>query len=177
MQGKSLATPFDSAHRRPSFLGRKPPFKQQDLSQHDSYRIVDVRHLNRHDSGLGLANQGSEVPTEVTAPGLLARVEKRIQLAAQQTGKVRAFGPVTLGACPAEAVGIVRASMLPRDDVLDLELKRAGVVFVKAAVFAATSCPLPHEGPERGIHHSPEELARSWRALDLRMATNVLKET
>jgi hypothetical protein len=51
--------------------------------------------------------------------------------------------------------------MLFANDVLDLERKRAGVLFVKMAVFAATACPLPDEGPERGIHHSPEELARS----------------
>lgn len=40
--------------------------------------------------------------------------------------------------------------------------------------FTAMARPLPDEGPQSGVHHSAEELARSWRALDLRMATKVL---
>lgn len=52
-----------------------------------------------------------------------------------------------------------------------------GIALVQPAVFAATARALPDEGPESGVHHSPSELARSWRALDLRMATNVPKVT
>ena len=64
--------------------------------------------------------------------------------------------------------------MLLRDYVLDVEGKEIVIILVQAAVLTATACPLPDEGPERGIHHSPGELARSWRAFDLRMATKVL---
>ena len=63
--------------------------------------------------------------------------------------------------------------MLLGDDVLDVKRQEIGVVFVKPAVFTAAAGPFPDEGPERGIHHSPEEAARSWRALDFRMAINV----
>jgi hypothetical protein len=45
---------------------------------------------------------------------------------------------------------------------------------VEAAILTAMACPLPNEGPQGGIHHSPGELLRSWRAFDLRMATKVL---
>ena len=58
--------------------------------------------------------------------------------------------------------------------MFDVESDDIIVVFVEVAVFTATACPLPDEGPESGIHHSPEELARSWRAFDLRMAMKVL---
>jgi hypothetical protein len=36
--------------------------------------------------------------------------------------------------------------MLPGNDVLDLERKSAGVFFMEAAVFAATTRALPDEG-------------------------------
>ena len=65
--------------------------------------------------------------------------------------------------------------MLLGNDVLDLERKPTGVFFMKMAVFAAMACPLPDEGSERCIHHSPPLAARSWRAFDFRMATKVSK--
>jgi hypothetical protein len=65
--------------------------------------------------------------------------------------------------------------MLFGNDVLDLESKATGIVFVKAAVLATTSCALSHQGAERSFHHSPAEFARSWRAFDFRIARNVSK--
>ena len=82
----------------------------------------------------------------MAVPALLSRVEERIQLAAEQSRQIRSFGPITLRAGVAEATGIVRASMLLVNDVLDLERKRAGVFFTKVAVFATTACPLPDDG-------------------------------
>jgi hypothetical protein len=67
--------------------------------------------------------------------------------------------------------------MLPRDYVFDVEGKNVVVILVKPAVFAATACPLADESTKRSVHQRPEELARSWRALDFRMAMNVLNET
>jgi hypothetical protein len=43
------------------------------------------------------------------------------------------------------------------------------------AVFAATARPVPDEVSQHSIHHSPRREARSWRAFDFRMATNVSK--
>ena len=67
--------------------------------------------------------------------------------------------------------------MLPRDYMLYMEGNYVIIFVVNAAVLAAAICPLPHEGPECGIRPFPGELANSWRAFDLRIATNVLKET
>jgi hypothetical protein len=78
-----------------------------------------------------------------------------------------------MGSGKAKDVGIVGPAVLLRDNVLNVKRQEIGVVLVQPAVFTATACPLPDEGPESGVHHSPWELARSWRALDLRMATNV----
>lgn len=64
--------------------------------------------------------------------------------------------------------------MLLGNDVLNVEGDEIVVFFVEAAVFTTMACPLPDEGPESGVHYSPGELASSWRALDLSMATNVL---
>ncbi|HEV3259709.1 MAG TPA: hypothetical protein VG013_22770 [Gemmataceae bacterium] len=58
---------------------------------------------------------------------------------------------------------------------LDVEGQEIGVVLMQLAVCTATACPLLDEGPGSGIHQSPWEWASSWRALDLRMATNVPK--
>ena len=64
--------------------------------------------------------------------------------------------------------------MLLGNHVFDVEGKEIVIFLVQMAVFTATACPLPDEGSERSIHHSPAVLARSWRAFDFRMATNVL---
>jgi hypothetical protein len=97
----------------------------------------------------------------VTIPALLSRVEERIQLAAGQAGEIRPFGPGALRAGLAKTFGIVRATMLLGNDMLDLEPQRASIVFVKVAVFAAMAGPLPNEGSNGGVHHSPELAARS----------------
>jgi hypothetical protein len=81
------------------------------------------------------------------------------------------------GAGKAKDIRIVGPTVLLGDNVLNVKRQEIGVVLMKPAVFTATTRPLPNEGPESGVHHSPWELARSWRALDLRIATNVLKVT
>ena len=63
--------------------------------------------------------------------------------------------------------------MLPSNDLLDVERQEIGIVLVKAAVFTASTCSLTDEGPQSSVHHSPRELARSCRAFDLSVATNV----
>ena len=64
-----------------------------------------------------------------------------------------------------------------RETAFKTEVLPQGIFLVQTTVFTATAGPLPDKGPESGVHHSPWELARSWRALDLRMATNVPKLT
>ncbi|HJT35946.1 MAG TPA: hypothetical protein VJ783_28215 [Pirellulales bacterium] len=62
--------------------------------------------------------------------------------------------------------------------MLDVQRKQIVVILVQAAIFTAAACALPDEGTESGIYsHLPEELARSWRAFDLRIATTVLYDT
>jgi hypothetical protein len=78
------------------------------------------------------------------------------------------MAPTTKKAPPPTAV-------LLGDDMFDVEGQEIGVVLMQLAVCTATACPLLDEGPGSGIHQSPWEWASSWRALDLRMATNVPK--
>ncbi len=114
-------------------------------------------------------------PSKNDASKSASRVEQRVDFAAQHPRQIGIFCPITFRAGIAERVRIVSAPVLLSDDVLNVESQEVGLVFVKAAVFTATACPLPDEGPERGIHHSPGELVRSWRAFDFRMATKVSK--
>jgi hypothetical protein len=97
--------------------------------------------------------------------------------AAEKACQIRSLGPVAVGAGKAMNVRIVRPAVLLGDHVLNVEGQEIGVVLVKPAVFTAAARPLPDQGPESGVHHSPWESARSWRAFDLRMATNVPKVT
>ena len=96
-----------------------------------------------------------------------------IELAAEKARQIRSLGPVAFSARKTQDVRIVGPAVLLTDDVIDVETQEIRVILVQAAVFAAMACPLPDESPESGLHHSAFELARSWRALDLRMATNV----
>src|SRR5258707_2959541 len=106
-----------------------------------------------------------------SVPILFPWVEERIELSVENSRQVRPFGPIALRTGQAQGFRIVGAAMLLGDDVLDVEQQEIGVVFVKVAVFTPMACALPNEGPQNGIHHSPGVPARSWRALDLRMAT------
>jgi hypothetical protein len=51
--------------------------------------------------------------------------------------------------------------MLFGDYMFNVIGKEIVVILVQAAILTTTACPLPDECPERGIHHSPGELARS----------------
>jgi hypothetical protein len=83
------------------------------------------------------------------------------------------LGPVAFGAGKAKELWIVSATVLLCNDMLNMERQKVRVLLVKPTVFTGTPSPISDECPEGGVHHSPWELARSWRALDLRMATNV----
>lgn len=61
--------------------------------------------------------------------------------------------------------------------MLDVERKQIVLVLVQMAVFTAAACPAADKGAECSISHLPAELARSWRAFDLRIATTVLYDT
>ena len=157
-----------------SFLGRKPPFKRQVLAQCHPRRVVDVEHLHGPGSGPGRADQERVLPAEVPVPLLRARVEQRIQLAAESSGQIWPLGPIAFRARPTKRVRVVLPAVLLGDHMLDMEGEEIVIVFVQAAVLTAAARPLPDEGPERGIHQSPWEWASSWRAFDFRMATKVL---
>ena len=58
--------------------------------------------------------------------------------------------------------------------VLHMESQEIGIVLVQSAVFATITCALPNERSESRGHQPPSELTRSCRALDFRIATNVL---
>jgi hypothetical protein len=105
------------------------------------------------------------------------RRQPRLWLAAEEACQIGPLGPIAFGAGKAKDVGIVGPAVLLCDDVLNMEGPKIGIVLVQSAVFTAMAGPLSDEGPESGVHQSPSELARSWRALDLRMATNVPKVT
>lgn len=64
--------------------------------------------------------------------------------------------------------------MLFGDYMFNVECNSIIVVLMETTIFASMVRPPTDEGTQRGAHHSPAELARSWRAFDLRMATNVL---
>jgi hypothetical protein len=51
--------------------------------------------------------------------------------------------------------------MLLGNYVFHMKIEEIIIILVQAAVLTAVGCPLPDEGPERGIHQSPGELARS----------------
>ena len=83
------------------------------------------------------------------------------------------FDPIAFGAGETQIVCIVQTTVLFRDRVLDVEADEIGVFFMKAKIFATAGSPVPDESPQGGIHHPPGDAARSCRALDLRMPTNV----
>src|SRR5271157_645365 len=159
------------------FVGPETAFKQEDFPQHYPRRLVYVQDLHGDLAGKGFADQNRVVPAEVPFPTLFSRIEYGIELAAEKACQIGPLGPVAFGAGKAKDVRIVGSTMLLGDDMLNVERQEIGVVFVQPAVFTATASPHPDKGPESGVHHSPWELARSWRALDLRMATNVPKVT
>jgi hypothetical protein len=45
--------------------------------------------------------------------------------------------------------------VLPGDDMLDVERKEIGVVFVKLTVLTTAACPLTDKSSQGRVHHSP----------------------
>ena len=80
---------------------------------------------------------------------------------------------IAFGAGKAKIVCVVGAAMLPGDDVFNVKGLELVLVLMEPAVFTAAAGPLPGEGSEDFVHHSPLDAASSWRAFDFRMAMNV----
>ena len=157
---------------------RKSPFVAEGLPEDAAIRGIHIQHLHCDPAGARSADEDCAVPGKVTPPILSAGIEKRHDLAVQQTSEVGSFDQVALAAGKAEILGIVAAAMLPWNDVLDVEGKEIHVVLVEAAVFAAPTGAPPNQEPRRGVdHHSPADCASSCRAFDLSSATKVAKET
>ena len=133
--------------------------------------------MDRNDPRLGLANENGLLPTKVPIPILPSWVEKRVQLSAEQPSEVRSLGPIAVRARPAQRVWGFDPAVLLCDYVLRMERKQTIIVLMQTAVFAAAACALTDVGPERSVNHLSAELARSWRAFDLRIATTVLYDT
>jgi hypothetical protein len=121
--------------------------------------------------------QNCLVPVEMSGPRLFAGIEQTIKLATAKTRQIGALGPITLRARKAKRVSRVRTAMLFGNYVLDVKRKEIGIFFMKMAVLTAMAGALTNESLQGGIHYSREELAKIWRAFDLRIAMKVPKET
>src|SRR5690349_9905608 len=90
-----------------------------------------------------------------------------------EAGQVRTLSQVTVDAGEGHVVEQIRATMFPRDDVLELERRKWRVVLVELAVLAAASRTSPHLGPGC-LGHSGDSGLTILRACRCKMAMNLL---
>jgi hypothetical protein len=91
----------------------------------------------------------------VFSPSVAARVKEpddfvRIGIAARQ---VRSFAQIALVTGEREVFEIVRAAVLARIDVFDMERMRVVVFLSEAAILATIAGALPHLLAKGGRHH------------------------
>lgn len=99
------------------------------------------------------ADDTGSVEGKMIRPLFTARVEQRRHLARVgiNAAKVRAFLVIALRAGEREIRRVIRAAMLPGDDVFDVKTE-GGSGLRETAVFAALSGPLAHELADGAVH-------------------------
>lgn len=157
---------------------RKSALVAKTLPDREPRGIIDVQDIDGDLASARLSDQKSTAPTEVTVPDLPSRMEQRHDSALQQSRQIRSLGSIAFRAREAKVLRLIAATMLPGNDVLDMEREEVKVVLMDSAVFAAPTSPPPNERSRaKADHQLPEDSANSCRAFDLSNATNVPKAT
>ena len=77
-----------------------------------------------------------------------------------KTGKVGAFASVAFAARQRQVRKFTVSTVLPCDDVFDMEAQVTLVLLTEATVLAAISCPVTNEVCNGGFHRQPSKIKR-----------------
>ena len=118
-----------------------------------------------HPSNRRLANNQRAVQSKMLGPFVPPRMEKPhdpvgLRLDARQVG---AFHQVAIGTGQGQVLRIVSATMLARDDVLDMKAQ-FGKLLREVAVLAKTAGPAPNQRAQRRVHQAAFGCCRNARA-------------
>jgi hypothetical protein len=86
-------------------------------------------------------------------PSLRPRVEQAVYPPIDQSGEVRALGPVTVRTRQAQIILVVRPTVLLGDDVFDVKSEKVRIVLMDPAVLAPAAGAAPDEIMKGGVHY------------------------
>ncbi len=127
---------------------------QEFLTQLEPPRFVHVEHGDRRSSRGRQSDDFSVRIGKMFRPNLCPRIEKndRPSRFAVNAAEVRRFRQIAPNARPGQILQVVRAAVLPRDDVLDLVTPKRSMFLPQPAVFTAVVGPFLDSPARRGIH-------------------------
>jgi hypothetical protein len=134
------------------------------LSAHrDALLVVYIQHSDSRAADRCATDERWAGPPEMPAPFHSARMKKAEQTARDRINsrQVWAFMKIARMAGKCKVWQGRLASMLPRDNMLDLEGDAASVALGQQTVFAAKPGSLLDSVAERGVHYRLRALARS----------------
>ncbi len=124
-----------------NILGRDPA----------KFASIVVIHVEQFDGAAADRSQADDpisFDSEMLAPFLQARMKQRDELAVDVRGQIWSLEKIAPMARETEIGFVVRAVMLPGDDVIDVERDEGQVVLVTATVFTAITRSLTDETAE-----------------------------
>ena len=147
--------------------GRETSVRNQFCPQRNAIGCVHRHHSDSGTPTLGPADDDWPINTEMERPALPARMEQANNLSGERIdpGKIRSLVIVVMVTGQREVVWIVRASVLSRDYVLDVEVVEGLVVLVQPAVFAPMARSVPDQLDLGGVHQARSRSFKILRAL------------
>ena len=96
-------------------------WRSEEAAQFEPVGVVHIEQLRRNAADGSQPDDSLPLAPEVLRPDLCPRIEERYELPGFQAGDIWSFMQVAPMASEAEIGLIIGASMLPRDDVFDME--------------------------------------------------------
>ena len=130
--------------------------------QSNSPSSINTRRNSTRSSEFNCNNQAVGRPRALIPPEIAPRMEQPHHFVGVgiETGEVGALVQITMMAGPREVLKIVRAPMLSRDDMLDVESVIAVMLLAQTAVFTPVVRPLPDALPKLQIHQEADGCLR-----------------
>jgi hypothetical protein len=135
-----------------SLAGSERLLVDKRFARREKIRIVDAEDVDRNAARRRFAAQGRSGPFEMIAPIIYSRMKESNNLTAGgiRARDVRPFVPIAVQTGEGQIFRDGPASVLPRNDVVDVKRQRIDVGG-KVAILTSTSCTLmnlPDNGPD-----------------------------
>lgn len=141
--------------------------RQQLAAQFDSVRGIHLKKRRRRAPNRGDTDDATLLELKVSVPAILARVKQASQFTGFgiKASEVRPFAKIAAVAGGRQVPRRIIPSMLPGDNVLQMERHSGLVVAMDMAVLTPKVCPLKDQPAQSRVHQAARWCASQTRAL------------